>query len=60
MFLPETAAVRVEVDEGDVTLTGRLERRTDVDILTRLTERVPGVVSVASDLTRRGNEWKRR
>jgi CBS domain-containing protein len=60
MLLPETAAVRVEVDEGDVTLTGRLERRTDVDILTRLTERVPGVVSVASDLTWRGNEWKRR
>jgi CBS domain-containing protein len=53
--------VVVEVSRGAVTLSGRLEHRSDVELLERLVAAVPGVVTVASsvawrldDMTRRG------
>ena len=44
-------AVEVEVDRGEVTLSGAVERRSLADTLPALTARVPGVVAVASQLT---------
>ena len=43
--------VNVLVRKGDVTLGGNVETKADADLLTRFTERVPGVVSVTSNLT---------
>jgi CBS domain-containing protein len=40
--------VGVSVVEGAVTLSGVVDTETDADVLVRLVERVPGVVSVAS------------
>ena len=42
--------VDVRSNEGNVVLSGRLETRSDVDLLDRFTARVDGVVSVASHL----------
>jgi CBS domain-containing protein len=44
-------AVQVIVDEGEVELKGGLERRSEADVITTLTARVPGVVRVRSSLT---------
>ncbi len=43
---------RVEIvcDEGNVTLRGRLETKTDADLLARLSARVDGVIAVANHL----------
>ena len=46
---PET--VTVAVSKGDVTLSGNVETKADADLMTRFSERVPGVVSVTSNLT---------
>jgi CBS domain-containing protein len=53
--------IAVDVRRGTVTLSGSLDRRSDVELLERLVHRVPGVVAVASsvawrldDMTRRG------
>jgi CBS domain-containing protein len=43
--------VSVEVERGEVELAGRVGSRTVGEFLPRLVERVPGVVSVRSDLT---------
>ncbi len=43
--------VQVEVEDGEVTLRGRLGQRSDADLLPRLAARVPGVVTVRSQLT---------
>jgi CBS-domain-containing membrane protein len=52
LLLPDMGnGVLVQVKEGDVVLTGRLDRRSDVAIVNRLTERVPGVVAVHSDVS---------
>ena len=48
-LVPEMVAV--EVKRGAVRLTGRVETRSEADLLERLTARVPGVVSVQADLT---------
>lgn len=50
MWLVE-GSVAVEVEEGEVVLRGQLDRRSDVEVLPKLAARVPGVVSVASELT---------
>jgi CBS domain-containing protein len=57
----DAGSVEVDVARGAVTLSGRLERRSDVELLERLAARVPGVIAVASsvawnvdDVTRRG------
>ena len=47
LWMPE-GTVGVSVDEGAVTLSGVVDTETDADVLVRLVERVPGVVSVAS------------
>ncbi|MEO3821731.1 CBS domain-containing protein [Plantactinospora sp. B24E8] len=46
----EPAQVGVEVRDGVVTLTGRLDRRSSVEIAGRLAARVGGVVEVHNDL----------
>jgi CBS domain-containing protein len=57
MLLPDMGAgVDVRVAEGSVTLSGRLERRSDAEIVSRLSERVPGVVSVSSGVTWREDD----
>jgi len=57
MLLPDMGAgVAVKVHEGSVVLTGRLERRSDADIVGRLSERVAGVVAVTSDVTWREDD----
>jgi CBS domain-containing protein len=43
--------VDVKIAKGEVTLSGRLETKTDAELLPRFVERVPGVVSVTSTLT---------
>ena len=43
-------SVRVEVRDGVVTMTGRLDRRSAVDIAGRLAARVSGVVEVVNEL----------
>ena len=43
--------VHVQVTQGEVTLTGRLETELDANLLPRLVARVPGVVAVTSQLT---------
>lgn len=43
--------IEVAVKRGEVTMEGRLETRLDAELLPRLVERVPGVVSVAANLT---------
>jgi len=48
MAVPE--AVRVLVHWNVVTLSGEVDRKTDVDILTRLTRQVDGVVDVVNQL----------
>jgi CBS domain-containing protein len=50
-LLLDPTEVEVEVADGDVTLRGRLERRIDADVLPKLVARVPGVVSVQSELS---------
>ncbi|HLF44325.1 MAG TPA: BON domain-containing protein, partial [Acidimicrobiia bacterium] len=42
--------VDVRSNEGNVVLSGRLETRSDADLLDKFTARVDGVVSVASHL----------
>jgi CBS domain-containing protein len=47
----EPSRVQVGVSQGEVTLSGRLDTKLDTELLPRLVWRVPGVVSVAADLT---------
>jgi CBS domain-containing protein len=43
-------SVQVEVEDGEVTLAGRLDNRADAELLEALVSRVPGVVGVHSKL----------
>ncbi len=47
----DPSAVEVSSTRGEVTLKGRLETRIEAEALAALAERVPGVVSVSSELT---------
>ncbi|MEU4221862.1 CBS domain-containing protein [Actinoplanes sp. NPDC026623] len=49
-FADESKTVTVEVAEGVVTLSGRVDRRTTADLAVRLTRQVAGVVEVAGKL----------
>jgi osmotically-inducible protein OsmY len=49
LWIPD-GMVEVSVVEGAVTLSGVVETETDADVLVRLVQRVPGVVSVASEV----------
>jgi CBS domain-containing protein len=53
LWLEAPAAVGVEVERGVVRLTGRLESEFDAELVPRLVARIPGVVSVKSELTAR-------
>lgn len=44
----EPGSVRVAVEDGNVALEGRVETEGDVELLTTMARRVPGVVSVTS------------
>ncbi|MFF5342261.1 CBS domain-containing protein [Streptomyces althioticus] len=46
-------ALAVTVEDGVVTLTGRLERRSDVDVAVRAASRIDGVVAVVDQLSYR-------
>ncbi|MFB4280448.1 BON domain-containing protein [Nonomuraea sp. MTCD27] len=48
-----TEGVQVTVDQGVVTLSGWMERRTETSIAVRMTRRVNGVVDVIDKLA-----WK--
>ena len=48
--------VRIVVRAGEVELTGTLETSADADVLVRLVEKVPGVVSVHSTVAHRSDE----
>jgi CBS domain-containing protein len=47
----EDGTLDVRVERGEVTLSGRLERRSDAELLSLFVARVPGVISVDSTLT---------
>ena len=53
-------SVHVEVDRGEVTLGGEVEGRSDAQLVERLVARVPGVVSVTSELTWRVDDLTRK
>jgi CBS domain-containing protein len=48
--------VSVSVESGVVTLAGRIDNGPDAELLTLFAKRVPGVVSVESQLTWRDND----
>jgi CBS domain-containing protein len=50
MLWIEDEGLYVRVERGEVRLSGKLERRTDAELLSRFVARVPGVVSVYSTL----------
>jgi osmotically-inducible protein OsmY len=51
--------VEVTVEKGVVTLTGRVDTKTDAELLPRLAQRVAGVISVDSKLTWETDENRR-
>jgi CBS domain-containing protein len=51
MWLRNPDAVVVHVDQGEVTLSGEVDTRSDAELVRTLTSRVPGVVDVDSSLT---------
>lgn len=52
--------VSVEVEAGEVTLTGELDTRTEAELVEAFARRVPGVVAVESQLTWRVDDLSRR
>jgi CBS domain-containing protein len=55
MLLPDPERFGVTVEHGEVTLTGEADTELDADVLLRVVGRVPGVVSIASQVTWREN-----
>ncbi|MFI8091013.1 CBS domain-containing protein [Streptomyces sp. NPDC086080] len=53
-------AVAISVRDGVVTLTGRLERRSDIAVALRTTGRVDGVVAVVDQLSYRVDDTRLR
>jgi CBS domain-containing protein len=58
-MLLDDHAVDVEVDAGDVMLSGVMGRRSQVDLMPRLVARVAGVVAVENKLTWREDDTAR-
>ncbi|MBP2328766.1 CBS domain-containing protein [Kibdelosporangium banguiense] len=52
----DLSAITVSVNRGVVTLTGRLDRRSEVEIAGRLTPTIPGVVEVRNRLDHAWND----
>jgi len=46
----EPATIHIEVDEGEVSLSGEVETKGDAELIPTYVQRVPGVVSVLSKL----------
>jgi osmotically-inducible protein OsmY len=57
-MLLDEHAVEVDVEAGEVLLSGSLGRRSQAELLPRLTSRVPGVVGVHSRLTWREDDTR--
>ena len=55
----EASGIDVDVESNVITLTGRVDRRTDVEILYRLARDVDGVVNVVNRLSFRWDDVKR-
>ena len=51
-FWLDPHSMRVEVEDGEVTLSGAVDRQLDVDLLCAYVRRVPGVVRVRTEQTR--------
>lgn len=51
-------ALAVAVEDGVVTLTGKLERRSDVDAAVRAASRIDGVVAVVDQLSYRVDDTR--
>lgn len=60
LWIDVPEAVGVEVERGAVRLTGKLETRSDALLLEPLAARVPGVVSVESELSWTSDDTTRR
>jgi CBS domain-containing protein len=56
----EPGSIAVDVQDGVVSLTGRVETRTIAEIVAAYVRRVPGVVTVHSDLTWAVDDTERR
>jgi CBS domain-containing protein len=50
--------IDVQVEDGEVTLTGRVEAPLVAEILPEQVQRVPGVLSVRAELATRGGRWR--
>lgn len=59
LWLEAPEVIGVDVDRGAVRLTGQLEAPLDAELLSRLVARVPGVVSVESELVARAEHGVR-
>ena len=46
----EPATIHIEVDDGEVSLSGEVETKVDAELIPTYVQRVPGVVSVLSKL----------
>ena len=55
----EPDAVEVAVDGGEVNLAGEIEAKSDVEVLKKLVQRIPGVVSVTSRVLYRVDDLQR-
>jgi CBS domain-containing protein len=55
----EPDAVEVAVDRGEVVLAGEIETKSDAEVLTKLVQRIPGVVSVRSTVLYRVDDLLR-
>jgi CBS domain-containing protein len=61
LWLEVPAAIDVEVERGAVRLSGRLDSELDAELVPRLVARIPGVISVESEITaRRGRSARTR
>ena len=58
--LLQPGLVGVEVEQGDVTLDGQVDRRSEVRVIESLAARVPGVVGVTSKVTWRVDDETRK
>ncbi len=56
LFLPDSETINVRVHWNVVTLSGEVDRKSDVEILTRLTRQVDGVVDVVNQLAYRWDD----
>ncbi len=50
----EPDTVKVDVEDGEVTLAGRVDSESDAELLVGLVSRVPGVVGISAHLAANG------